>query len=251
MALVIVRIVMMNIFAFNVFLDVECLGLALSCIDKEFTLTNNLFDIAYYMFIEIYNSVLMPFNGLFETILLSLVQNEISEFFDVFKPGDYDSLKLLSLAFNKLTTLRYASKNVTFMNLIFLNLSNNIINEIENFAFTKFVSLQILDLSSNQLFAIISNKLIGISKLKVLCLSGNILLKSKIEASHIPHLRLIFSDSSQVCCIAKSLKIFCTLLKQVSSPCSTLLKILVCEVICMAIWSIFHWTECNVNARIL
>ena len=176
------------------------------------------------MFIDIYNSVLIPFDGLFETILLSLAHSKISDFLYVFKPGNYNSLKILSFESNKITQIRYSLKNVTFINLVFLDLSNNEIYKIENFAFARLVSIQVLDLSSNKLSALISKEFMCIPKLKVLNLLSNLLLKSKFQALHLPNVRLVFTESFQVCCLVKSLNMFCTQSKGLFSSCSTLFR---------------------------
>ena len=202
----------------------KCLGLAISCKDKVFTIAFNIHDLGLYMFIEMSYSVLIPFNGLFETILLSLAHNKISEFLYVFKHGDYNSLRILYLEFNKIRKIRYSLKNVTFMNLVFLDLSNNKISKIENFAFARFVSIQVIDLSSNKLSALISKEFMGIPKLKVLNLLGNLVLKSKFEAFLIPNGKLILTESIQVCCAIKSLNLFCTESEKFFSSCHTLLN---------------------------
>ena len=218
-------------FCIECFSGCKCLGLAISCEDKVFAVTSNILNLAFYMFIEIYNSVLIPFNGLIETSLLSLSHNKISEFFYLFKNGEYNSLRILSMEFNKITQIKHSLQNVTFMNLAFLNLLNNKINRIQNFAFARFISLQVLDLSSNKLSALIFKEFMYIPKLKVLHLLDNLVLRSKLEAFYLPHLRLFVTESFQVCCIAKSLKVICTQSEKLLSSCSTLLNNLYVRII--------------------
>ena len=86
--------------------------------------------------------------------------------------------------------------------------------------------LPAIDLSENSLSTLTSNAFYGLEDLKVLNLSGNILIRTKLAAFYELHVRLIFSESFQVCCITKSLQILCTHSGEYFTSCNTVLQYL-------------------------
>ena len=111
-------------------------GLAILCEDKTFKIPYNVIYLGYFSFVRISESRLLPFYGLNETVILFLSNNNISEFLNVFTQSNYNNLKVLLLHSNKLTTVKYSTKYSQLLNIVLLNLSHNIIHNIENFAFT-------------------------------------------------------------------------------------------------------------------
>ena len=110
-----------------------------------------------------------------------------------------------------------------YQNLQYLNLSNNEIAKISGFAFNSSTFLQDLDLSKNHLKQLSRKSLQGLSLLKLIRLSGNLLVTVEFGIFDNMQIKLILADISQVCCILYDPKVPCTI--KVMPNCKQLLPL--------------------------
>lgn len=88
--------------------------------------------------------------------------------------GVSNTVEALDLSENSIATLlNYDLKNTGLVNLKYLNLSDNSINQIGSFAFAGLVHLTVLDLSRNHLYYVLWDTFVDSVNLRILHLDGN------------------------------------------------------------------------------
>ncbi|XP_020709455.2 uncharacterized protein LOC105688326 isoform X1 [Athalia rosae] len=91
-----------------------------------------------------------------------------------FKTGVSNTVQALDLSDNSISTLlNYDLKETGLVNLKYLNLSHNSVNEIGSFAFVGLEDLAVLDLSNNHLYYIPRDTFLDSSNLRILLLDRN------------------------------------------------------------------------------
>ena len=149
-----------------------CLGLAIICIKMEFDLKlHRLFT--EYLSINIkHGTFWMPID-IFKAIKIYIFGSHFKEFWWFFQTGKYVLLEIIAMIFDGLTKINTATQNVQLVNVHYLNLSNNKIEKISDYAFNSSSSLLLLDLSNNELNQLKIKSFTGLNLLQAIILSGN------------------------------------------------------------------------------
>ena len=187
----------------------SCLGMAIKC-SHTIIKTTKMHYFRPYFFISIRQcSILSPikFTSAFK---LMIIETNLVEFWQVLQPGNYSSLHIVHMAFDKMQQIQSCQPNIFLNNLKYLNVSNNIIRKISTYAFLSLSMLQHLDLSNNKLTMLTDNIFTGLFLLKSVKLTGNSLLKIQDKIFPDTQLKAIITDSLPICCKHEDSKCFCT-----------------------------------------
>ena len=201
-----------------------CLGFAIECkyVEVDFTF---LF-IQEYSFVHISFSFFHSFFPLKNVSSVFFPQNNLTTFWDILQDEIFNFLKVLDVSRNKISRIFHPFKGIKAFKLQHLNLSTNVILNIENFGVDIFISLSILDLSNNYISILKNNVFNGLVSLKELNLFNNPLTIVRLNIFVELHLHFVISNNYQVCCATKihNIRSKCTSQIQRGSPCGNLLR---------------------------
>ena len=85
-----------------------------------------------------------------------------------------------------------------------LNITNNVITDVQDFSFTPLKMLMELGLSKNRITKLTSKGLGNLPNIKVLILSGNQFLRIVMHHLNFPLVEKIITESYMVCCLFKA-----------------------------------------------
>ena len=186
-----------------------CLGMAISC-DHTTIQVSDKYYLREYLYVAVSWSYLPPQNSFWKAMKIYISNSYVTEFWQVFYQGNYSSLYVIDMTYDHMKKIKQCPPNVYLNSLNHLNLSNNIISEVSNYAFISLVKLHFLDLSFNKLNFIANKVFAGLYALKAINLRKNYLFKIDYGMLNDMPLQIISTDHLPLCCKLQNLKILCT-----------------------------------------
>ena len=153
-----------------------CLGQAILCLYTTFRIAN-MISFSAFLSVTISQSQLPYHIGFHRAVKISIFETHLTEFWQVIMVGNYSYLHSIDMTFDKMKEIKMHSPNTHLMSLKYLNLSNNVIYSISNYAFSSLSFLLYLDLSNNNLSLLSVHSFDGLCALRLLNIFGNSLYK--------------------------------------------------------------------------
>ena len=199
-----------------------CVALAIICKHTSISGAEKINFVSYLSITILFSVVPTPLNFT-QALRLILSHNQFREFWEIVQSGNYSTLILMAVTFNDIKEILPSPRNIQLDSLTHLNLSNNRISSLYNFAFASLHSLKHLDLSSNKIISLSSKTFKGLSLLKSLQISENLLSKVKVDTFSHLSIELLVTNRFEVCCVLRNSKGICTIKDFYHSGCDQLL----------------------------
>ena len=187
-----------------------CLALAIICKKMEITLKHKRLFSEYSSINIKHGTFFMPIN-MMNAIKINIFASCFKEFWWFFQPGKYALLEMIAMTFDEIQKISTATQDVYLENVHYLNLSNNKIAKISDSAFSSSSSIWLLDLFNNKLRQLKRKSFTGLNLLWTVRLSGNLLVTLEFGLFNNIQIKLIWTDSFQVCCILYDARVMCTI----------------------------------------
>ena len=188
--------------------DCTCLGLALVCTNATLDRQSLHSDLKHFVFINISFSLFSATGNFGHAVSLILPHNKLQKMFPILN-GTHHELKYLDVSFNHIKGSG-VEKHYLLHNLLALNLSHNLITELEHIAFDSVKNLHSLDLSHNEIHTVSEFAFSALPHLRILKFHSNILENVKISSFETSSLKAIVTNKFQMCCAVQTRGVACT-----------------------------------------
>ena len=197
-------------YCYSCVVNCSCLAMAISCDHTVIQVLNFNSGFGKYLYVSLLWSYLPPKISFHNAVKIYISNSYVTEFWQVFYQGNYSSLYIIDMTYDHMKKIKHCPSNLHLNVLVYLNLSNNIISRISDYAFASLNKLQHLDLSSNQLNVITNKIFAGLHVLKSIKLRGNYVFKVKYGIFNDNPLQIITTNNAALCCKLPNSKILCT-----------------------------------------
>ena len=184
-----------------------CLGMAILCNGVQDIEINSM---NMFASITIFGGFLSRHINFKMAINILISKSHVTELWKVIHTGNYTVLATIEMTLVKMRKIKKCPRKMLLPNLKCLNVSNNIISGISSYAFTSLNKLNHLDLSNNKLHWLTPKISSGLSSLKFIKLTGNVLLRIQYGTFHSILVKVIIIDRIAICCKLSDSKVVCS-----------------------------------------